>query len=153
VVRPNPNLPVGPFRFDVATHVRTPDGRRHPGAAIAVHGDMQSPTRILPDTVLLGEHPVGRTAEATVTVRLPAGGGWSVEHVETDSPDTAVKVVGSGVGPLRYRIVQTISRPRDQTCPVRFVVRRPDGTTESVTVNVSYYGESSRTGDGKEVMP
>lgn len=101
---------------------------------------MQPPVRVLPRVVLLGEHAVPGRAKAYVTVRLPAN-GWTIDRIEADDPDTAVARTEVEVdGGIRYRITQTIARAGDYVSTVRFVVRQPDGQTESATIHVHYHG-------------
>lgn len=143
-VTPNPDLPLGPFRFDVALTATLPDGAKHRCVAFAVAGEMRSPVRVIPDPVLLGERPVGETAEATVSVRFPAG--WSVDRVETERSDTRVSPTEPLDGRPTYRISQLISKQGDGTCQVRFVCRKPDGQLETIPATVRWYGEPRAEG-------
>lgn len=143
LVTPTPNLPLGPFRFDVTLTATLPDGSQFPCAPFHVEGEMRSPVRVVPDPVLLGEHAVGATAEAYVSVRFPAA-GWSVDRVETELSDTTVTPAEPIDGRPAYRIVQPVMAAGDRYCAVRFVVRKPDGKLETVPVTVRWYGESAR---------
>ena len=53
-VTPNPDLPLGPFQFEVALTATTPDGAKHRCVAFRVSGEMGSPVRVVPNPVLLG---------------------------------------------------------------------------------------------------
>jgi hypothetical protein len=148
VVCPDPNLPVGPFKFDVCVTAVTLDSQRHRCGTIAVNGEMQSPIRILPAVVLFGEQPLSTKSEAFVTVRLPSA-EWGVDHIATDSPDTmASRSESAEEGVLTYRVSQQFTQPGDHTSAIRFVIRRPDGRREESAVKVHYHGE--RTGGGPQ---
>jgi hypothetical protein len=139
-VTPRPDLPLGPFQFDVALTAITPDGAKHRCVAFRVTGEMRSPVRIIPDTVLMGEHPVGATAESTVSIRFP-GPGWTVDRVETELVNTIVTRAPSLDDRPTYRIAQTIPKSGDGWCQVRFVCRKPDGQLETVPAAVRWRGE------------
>jgi hypothetical protein len=139
-VTPNPDLPLGPFAFEVALTATTPDGAKHRCVAFRVTGEMRSPVRVVPDPVLLGEHPVGSTPEATVSVKFPAA-GWSVDRIETELPTTAVTRAPPLDDRPTYRITQPISKPGDGTCQIRFVCRKPNGQLETVPATVRWHGE------------
>lgn len=139
-VTPRPDLPLGPFKFDVGLSATMSDGAKHRCVAFRVTGEMGSPARVIPGTVLLGEHLVGSTTEATVSLRLPAD-GWTVDRVETELPTTKVTRAPPLDERPTYRITQTIPKPGDGSCQVHFVSRRPDGQIETVPVNVRWYGE------------
>jgi hypothetical protein len=139
-VTPRPDLPLGPFHFEVGLTATTTDGAKHRCVAFRVSGEIRSPVRVVPDPVLLGEHSIGATAEATVSLRFPAG-GWSVDRVETELPTTAVtRAPPLDDGPT-YRIAQPIPKTGDGICQVRFVCRKPDGQLETVPAVVRWYGE------------
>jgi hypothetical protein len=105
---------------------------------------MQPPFRVLPRVILLGEQPIQGQAEAFITVSLP-GDGWAIERIETDSTDTAVARTKAGYdGEVRLRVEQKIAKAGDQVSRIRIVVRKPEGDTETATVEVCYHGESSR---------
>jgi uncharacterized protein DUF1573 len=142
LVTPNPSLPLGPFKFDVAVTAVEPNGRKFPCASFTAEGEMGSPVRVVPNPVLLGEHPVGLKAEAFVSVRLPAA-GWSVERVETESSETAVTFAGPVEGRPAYRVTQPVTKAGDQNCQVRFVIRKPTGQLETVPAAVRWYGEGA----------
>ena len=140
IVTPNPDLPVGSFRFDVPIQAVTADGTAHPCASIEVTGEMQPSVRVLPRMVLLGEHQVPSQSEADITVRLPHG-GWTVHRIETDSLDTVVtKKEVEPDGGVRYRVTQQINRPGDNVSRVQFLVRPAAGPGEVVTAEVRYHG-------------
>ena len=143
-ITPRPNLVVGPFWFDVPLVVVSPDGDRRRCAAIEVSGEMRPSTRIVPDVVLLGEHPVGGEATAEVSVRLPAGPGWAVDRVE-GSPDTTLMPNGSSEdGALRYRLVQRIKGPGDKVVKAKILVSKPGHDLESVDLTVRYYSVADK---------
>ena len=144
-ITPRANLAVGPFRFDVPLVVVSPDGERHRCTAIEVSGEMRPSTRIVPDIVLLGEHPVGEKVTAEVSVRLPAGGGWAVDRVE-GSPDTNLTPgKPSEDGTLRYRLVQNIKEPGDKVVKAKFLVSKPVHDSEAVELDVRYYGVAEKS--------
>lgn len=142
-VTPNPDLPLGPVRFDVALTATMSDGAKHRCVAFGVYGEMRSPVRIISDPVLLGEHPVGSTPEAVVSVRFPAA-SWSVDRIETEHPDTRVIPTDKLDGRPAYRISQPISKPGDGTCQVRFVCRKPNGQLETMPATLQWYGHTRR---------
>lgn len=136
---------MGSFRFDVPLIVVSPDGERHRCTAIEVSGEMRPSTRIVPDIVLLGEHPVGEKATAEVSVRLPAGSGWTVDRVE-GPPDMALTPGGSTEdGALRYRLVQNIKEPGDKVVKAKFLVSKPGHDPEAVELTVRYYGVADKS--------
>jgi hypothetical protein len=142
IVSPRPDLPVGPFRFDVQVRAVTADAVVHPGASIEVSGEMQSPCRVFPRLILLGEHTILDCAEADMTVWLPAN-GWGIDRIETDSPDTSVSRAGVGPdGGMGLRVTQRIARAGDQVAAIRIVVHTPDGQTEVLPVEVRYHGQT-----------
>jgi len=139
-ITPAPKLPLGPFRFEVPITAIMPDGQRHRCTAIEVSGAMQPSTRIVPDIVLLGEHPVGGEATAEVSVRFPESSGWAVDRFEPP-PHTTVTLAGSSEdGALSYRLVQKITKPGDQVDKVKFRIANPAGAWETVELTVRYYG-------------
>jgi hypothetical protein len=143
-ISPRPDLPVGPFKFDVPVREVDAHGDIHPCASISVTGEMQPSFRVFPRVILLGEQHVSGQAEAEITVSLP-GNWWTVERIETESTDTRIsRSKADADGEVRLRVQQTIAKAGDQISPIRIVVRKPNGETETATVEVRYYGESSR---------
>lgn len=147
-VTPNPNLPLGPFKFDVSLVATLPDGAKVSCASFAVQGEMQSPVRIRPGAVLLGELPIGTNASAFVVVGFPAV-GWTVDRIETELSETSVVPAEPVDGSPTYRITQPITKDGDRYCTVRFVVRGPTGRLETVPVTVRYHGERLRAEAGQ----
>jgi hypothetical protein len=142
IVSPHANLPIGPFKFQVQVRAITADGVAHPCSSIDVTGDMQPSSRVLPRLILLGERNVLDSAEADVTVRLPAS-DWSIDRIETDTLDTMVARVGSGPdGGELLRVTQRISQAGDYVSPIRILIRKPDGQMEVVKVEVRYHGQN-----------
>jgi hypothetical protein len=139
-VTPDPQWPVGPFRFEVRVFAIEPSGARHPGGVVTVHGSMKSPVRLVPAVVLLGEQSIGQKAEAEVSIDLPAQPGWKVESVRTDSTDTTVVACEGGTRP-RYRIGQNITAAGDQIRTLTFHFRGPKGQMEVVSTEVRFYGQ------------
>jgi hypothetical protein len=142
-VTPNPSLPLGPFTFEVALTATLPDGSKFACSSFRVGGEMRSPVRVVPDPVLFGEHAVGATAEAFVSVRFPAA-SWSVDRVETELSETSVTPADPIDGRPAYRITQPVTKAGDRNCVVRFVVRKPDGKLETVPATLRWHGESAR---------
>ncbi len=141
VVSPRSDLPVGPFHFQVNVAAVTEDGVVHRTASLDVSGEMQPATRVVPGVILLGERPLGESAQGEVTVLLPSK-DWTVDHIEAGSADTTVTRVGNGLdGGVQFRVDQRIAELGDQVCRIRFILRKPDGQTESVHVEVRYYGQ------------
>jgi hypothetical protein len=102
---------------------------------------MQPATRLVPSVILLGERTLGDLAQAEVTVFLPQS-GWTVDHLEGESTDTNVTRVGAGLGGgVQFRVDQRIAQLGDHVIRVRFVIRKPDGQTEPVNLEVRYYGQ------------
>lgn len=147
-VTPNPDLPLGPFQFEVQLTATMPDGAKYKCVGFRVQGETRSPVRVIPDQVLLGEHPTGITTEATVSVQFP-GAGWSVDRVETERTDTVVTAAPSLDNRPTYRVSQLIAKPGDHTAQVRFVCRKPNGQFETVPATVRWYGEPTVTTEGK----
>ena len=140
-ITPDPKLPLGLFRFEVAVIAVTPDGTRHVCAGIEVSGEMRPATRIVPGIVLLGEHSLGGEATAEVVVRFPDASGWVVDRVEVGSPDSNLKSIGSSEdGVVRYRLVQKITGGGDQANDVKFFVGKAGSGQEVVETKVRYYG-------------
>lgn len=142
-VTPNPSLPRGPFRFPVALTAVLSDGRRVRCASFTVDGEMGSPARVVPDPVLLGEHLVGCTANAVVTVQFPTP-GWVVDRVEAEHSDTMVTPTDPLNGRPTYCIAQPITKPGDQVCQMRVVARHPGGRIESLTATVLWHGSQRK---------
>lgn len=147
-VTPDPDLPLGHFRFDVGLTAVSPDGTRHRCVAFYVEGEMRSPVRVFPDPVLLGEHTVGTAAEAIVTVEFPAG-GWSVDRIETERSDTTVTPTTQLDDRPTYTIRQPIMKSGDHASQIRFVCRKPNAQLETVPITVRWYGEFSDKEDKK----
>lgn len=144
VITPNPDLPIGPFRFRVEVTAVVPDGTAYQCGGIDVSGEIQSPIRVLPRIVLLGEHTVSAHAEADITVRLPAD-GWAIDHVGVDDQDTVVTRVGvDDKGGIRYRVCQHVRRTGDHVARVRFVARNGGEATETASVEVRYHGQTTQ---------
>jgi hypothetical protein len=142
IVTPSSSIPIGPFQFQIRTLAVLPDGSRRECAAIKVFGEMLPPARIIPAVLLLGEHPVGATAKADVTIKLPSAPGWVIDHVEVDGDDTRLaSQAKADDGTIHYNLVQHIVSLGDQTRYVRFAVRSPEGKTESSVMKVIYFGE------------
>jgi hypothetical protein len=142
VVSPRPDLPVGPFSFDVQVRVITLDGAAHSCASIEVSGEMQPSSSVFPRMILLGECSVSDQAEADIYVRLPAS-DWKIERIETDTLDAVVTRAGTEPdGSVSLRLNQRISRPGDQVSHITIFVRKPDKKTERLTAEVRYYGQS-----------
>ncbi len=143
IVAPRPDLPIGAFRSQIQIAAVTEDGIGHPCASLDVSGDMQPATRLVPSVILLGERTVGDEAQAEVTVFLPQN-GWTVDRVEADSTETNLKLVGAGLdGGVQYRVDQRIARGGDHVIFVQFIIRKPDGQTEPVKLEVRYYGQKN----------
>ncbi len=123
----------------------TPDGVKHRCVAFRVSGEMRSPVRVVPDIVLLGEHPVGAISESIVSIRFPTE-AWLLNRIETEHTDTRVLPTEPLDGHPAYRILQPITNPSDGTCQVRFVCTKPNGQLETVTTTLRWYGEPSRKG-------
>jgi hypothetical protein len=142
-VTPGENLPSGPFHAVVSVTVRDSEGREWLGATLPVAGAVQPAVRPLPARLLLGAHPLGATAEATVVLQVPAGVEWTVDHIETDEAAMQVDPVAvEGVPRGRaYRLRLTVAKAGDQRTAVRFVVRKPGRAVTPVTTEVVYLGE------------
>ncbi|MCI0701588.1 MAG: hypothetical protein L0241_10940 [Planctomycetia bacterium] len=147
-ITPNPNLPLGPFHFAVGLTAELPDGTKHKCVAFAVDGEMRSPVRVVPDPVLLGEHSVGTTAEAVVSIKFPSS-GWSVDRIETERTDTMVTPTSPLDDRPTYLIRQPVTKPGDSAGQVRFVCRKPNGQLETVSATVRWYGDPQRAPGSK----
>jgi Protein of unknown function (DUF1573) len=140
LVSPNPQLPVGPFTFEVQVKAVMPDGEVHRCASIEASGEMQPSTGVFPRLILLGEQAVTNHTEAEISVRLPSN-GWSIDHLETDGSDTTVARAGTQPdGSEKLHLTQRISRLGDRISHIRILIRKPDKQTETLTVEVRYYG-------------
>lgn len=138
-VTPNPDLPLGPFQFEVALTATMPDGVKYRCVSFRVTGEMGSPVRVVPNPVLLGEHSVGSMAEAIVSIRLPSS-GWTIDRVETELSNTTVTRGPPLDDRPSFTIAQPISKPGDGTCQIRFVCRKPNGQLETMPATVRWYG-------------
>ena len=70
LISPRPDLPVGPFQFEVQVRAVTPDGAIHPCAAIEVSGEMQATTRVFPKVILLENRHLGEEVACQVNLTL-----------------------------------------------------------------------------------
>ncbi len=139
---PQASLPPGRLEAPITIDLITPEGKILRGVTLPVSGEMQPEVRPLPSRVLLGPRPVGETAEAFVVLQAPPGTDTEVAQIETDSADThveAVTVDGSSAG-RTFRVKQRVSAAGEQTCVVRFRVKKPGQPLLTLTTEVCYYG-------------
>ena len=97
---------------------------------------------MLPARVMLGVHPIGTTAETVVVLQAPADAAWTVDRIDTDSPDvfveaTTVKGIPAG---RAFLVRQTLAREGNQTDKVRFVVRKSGGSPMTLAMEVTCVG-------------
>ncbi len=146
-VSPKPTLPPGRFQFELIVDAVGPEGERLPGAQMTVRGDMQPEVRALPSRLLLGSRPVGETAEAVVVLQIPAGSGWTVDHLETESSQVEVKVVAAPAvrDGSAFQVRQVIAREGDHSSTVRFFIRKPGQDPTVLSMEVAYHGEAAVT--------
>jgi hypothetical protein len=150
VVTPRPDLPVGPFRCGVAVRPVTADGVTRPAVPFEVSGAVGSPVRVSPRAVLVGEVPVPGPVVAEVVVSLPGGDGWAVARIEADAAGVDVAAAGPGPdGGTLYRITRPLDRPGSGQTEVRFVVRGPNHQTETVPVEVRWFGRPAEPKEGR----
>jgi hypothetical protein len=143
-IAPRKGLPVGAFTCKLKLEVVSAAGEVIPGVTLAIDGTIQPPVRALPARLLLGSRRVGSTAEATVTLQVPEGENWVVDHVEAESADVAVDAVAAAGIPAgrTFRVRQRISLEGPQSSVIRFVVRKGGGPLEAVTMAVCYDGDT-----------
>jgi hypothetical protein len=149
-IAPRKGLPVGPFTCNLKLEVVSPAGEVLPGATLPIRGTTQPPVRALPARLLLGSRRIGSTAQATVTLQVPEGENWRVDHIEVESTDVVVDAVAvAGIPAGRtYRVRQRIVLEGPQTSAVRFVVRKGGGPLEIVAMAVCYDGDAVGTVSG-----
>jgi hypothetical protein len=149
---PRPTLAPGPFRCQAAIDLITPAGDRLPGVQLPVTGTVQPEVRVLPARLEFGPRRLGQTADATVTLQVPAQEACSVDRIETESADVRVEAVATaGVPPGRaFRVRQQITAEGNQSSVVRFYVRREGGEPVPVTMEVCYHGDAAGTLSGPE---
>jgi hypothetical protein len=147
-ITPSNRLPIGPFQATVMVDVVDPSGSVAPGAVLPIAGDVQTEVRLLPARVILGIRPVGTTAETVVVFQAPVEAAWTVDHIETDSPNVTVEATaGEGIPAGRaFRVSQRAVREGNQTDTVRFVVRKAGGAPMTLTMEVMCNGEIPQTG-------
>jgi hypothetical protein len=141
-ITPANTLPTGAFKATVRVDVVDPAGGVAPGALLPIAGDVQPEARLLPARIMLGARPVGTTAEAIVILQAPADAPWTVDHIETDSPDVGAEATtAEGVAAGRaFRVTQRTEREGNQTDTVRFVVRKGGGPPVTLTMEVMCVG-------------
>jgi hypothetical protein len=140
-IAPKPRLPAGRFSCKVRLDAVSAEGGVLPGLTLAVDGTIQPPVRALPAQVLLGFKKVGEVAEAAITLQVPAGEEWVVDHIEVESPDVSVETPGDkDLGSARkFRIRQRITKEGRQASAVRFFLRK-GGAPEPLTCEIIYEG-------------
>jgi len=131
VVTPHPTLPVGPFSGNIQVDLIANDAARLPGVVLPIAGKMQPEVRAIPAHLAFGGRQVGGYAESTVTLQVPVGEDWVVDHIEIDSADvrvaadTAAGALAARVFHIRQAVTQTgasvqrdpILRPQRQGRP------------------------------------
>jgi hypothetical protein len=140
LVTPNPDRPQGEFKFDVAVNAINEAGVKSRCASFYAKGEMVSPVRVVPSTILLGEHPVGEKVAITVTLQFPSS-KWSLVRVETASKSLAVSPANPTSQQSAISFVQSISEVSDCTGSIRFVCRNPSGELEVVASRITYFGQ------------
>jgi hypothetical protein len=143
-IAPRKGLPVGAFACQLKLEVVSAAGEVIPGATLAIGGTIQPAVRALPARLLLGSRRVGSTAEATVTLQVPEGENWVIDHLEVESADVAVDAATApGIPAGRtFRVRQRIGLEGPQSSVIRFVVRKGGGPPEAVTMAVCYDGDT-----------
>jgi hypothetical protein len=147
-ITPSNTLPIGPFQATVMVDVVGPSGSVTPGAVLPIAGDVQTEGRLLPARVILGIRPVGSTAGTVVVLQAPVDAAWTVDHIETDSPDVSVEATAAeGIPAGRaFRVSQKAVREGNQRDTVRFVVRKAGCAPMTLTMEVMCNGEIPQTG-------
>lgn len=145
MLAPRPSLPVGPFSCKVHIDLITKDGEYLPGVALLVAGKMQPEVRAIPAQLVFGPRRIGQTAESTVTLQVPKGEDWVVDHIEMDARDVRVEpVAGSRTQAGRvFRIRQPITKAGHQSSTIRFFVRKGRSDPVPLAMEVSYDGDES----------
>lgn len=145
LLAPRPSLPVGPFECKVHLDLETKDGERLSGVGLPVTGKMQPEVRAIPAQLVFGPRRIGQTAESTVTLQVPKGEDWVVDHIETDAAGVRVEpVAASGMPPGRvFRVRQSITKVGHQSSTIRFFVRKGHGDPVPLAMKVSYDGDES----------
>ncbi len=145
MLAPRPTLPVGTFSCKVHLDLVTKEGEVLPGVILPVTGRMQPEVRAIPAQLVFGPRRVGQTAESTVTLQVPKGEDWIVDHIETDVSGLRVEPVassGTSVGRV-FRIRQPIAKTGHQSSTIRFFVRKGRGGPVPLAMEVSYDGDES----------
>jgi hypothetical protein len=140
-----PALPLGPFSSEIKVALITKDGARLSGIVLPVAGKMQPEVRAIPAQLAFGPKRVGQTAESTLTLQVPAGETWTVDHIEIDSPGLRVELVaGQGTFTGRvFRVRQYVANAGHQSSTVRFFVRKGQDDPVALAMEVSYDGDSA----------
>jgi hypothetical protein len=141
-ISPSPSLSPGPFKFDVTVDVVDVDGQTLPGVKLTAAGTMSPPAGMLPSQVLFGARTVGTSADAELTLTVPAGEKWVVEQVEVESADLRVDALDRESVGLCYRVRQQVREKGDRSSKVWFVVAREHERDRPLRVEVviSYTG-------------
>lgn len=138
MIAPSPELKPGPFEGKVQVGVVTGGGQSLYGATLPFSGTMQPEVRALPARLFLGARRVGGLAEATVTLQVPKGQRWLVDHVEAQSPDVEIQAIPEAPGSSgpAFRIRQRVTKEGKQSSVVRFFVRQPGRELAPLTTEV-----------------
>jgi hypothetical protein len=104
---------------------------------------MQPEVRAIPALLAFGPRKVGQVAESTVTLQVPPGSHWVVDHIETDSAGLSADPVSDTAMPAGrvYRIRQLITKTGHQATTVRFFVRKEKGEPTPLAMEATYDGE------------
>lgn len=144
LITPKRQLAPGPFNGNLRLHVlELESGSKHFGASIPITGEVQPPLRALPGRVYLPSVPIGEKAESDVVLQVSEEDSMSLDHWETDSPETSVEPLSQtspGDGKA-FRIHHKVTKEGDQQTVVRFIFRKGDGSLERLPVEVYYRGE------------
>jgi hypothetical protein len=91
---------------------------------------------------------VGQSAEAVVTLQAANESSVLIDHWETDSADTTVEAMQRPEFPKgrAFRVSQKVTKEGDHRTVVRFIMRTPGHSSETLTMEVFYRGVFSAPG-------
>jgi hypothetical protein len=130
----------GPVRFEVVLEPKGQDGLALPPVRLSVSGMVLQDLQVQPPALLLGAKAVGEVARETFTLRSEGAHPFMVEKVEGVPDGVTLSGQPQGETAVVYQLEKRIVQPGEQSFPIRFVVRKRDGATESVTLQVVCLG-------------
>jgi hypothetical protein len=143
-VAPAADLPVGPFRGVVLVRPGGKQSEVPPFAELRVSGTVLPDVRAIPEAILLGPIPVGRSVIRQVAIRSRSGTVVSVEKAESANESVNVQVVpASDQTPSEIMVSVSVGQPGAQRASVSVQVRREGDTIpRAVAIPIYWYGAS-----------